>query len=265
MCNGDPYNYATVTCPSGLFIARIEFASYGTPSGSCGAYVQSSCHSALSRTFVESVCLAKPSCDVSVMDENFGDPCAFVYKYVYVQAVCTPPSPPPPPAPPVAPLPPPTPSGLASGLFVKRQVRSVATGLCWIAVGQAVMLAPCQASPQQLFSYQIQLWSSGEPVLSVAYGGADYFLGNAGGGAAPGGAPGPQNPLALGGMTCAYKYVIDANAPGLFRYVQSCYYFGGMYEGNCLNQAAGSYGGYATGLNLATCNALDTLQQWYLV
>src|SRR5439155_11342730 len=31
---------ATLTCPVGQVIAAVSFASYGTPAGSCGSYIQ---------------------------------------------------------------------------------------------------------------------------------------------------------------------------------------------------------------------------------
>src|SRR5437762_5229975 len=46
----------TLSCPSGT-ITSIEFASYGNPDGTCGAFTQGSCHAASSLSVVSSACL----------------------------------------------------------------------------------------------------------------------------------------------------------------------------------------------------------------
>ena len=43
-------NVAQVTCPAGLVINKVEFASYGLPRGSCGDYeITEACHAPLSQ------------------------------------------------------------------------------------------------------------------------------------------------------------------------------------------------------------------------
>ncbi|MFL5814061.1 MAG: hypothetical protein ACJ763_10835 [Bdellovibrionia bacterium] len=83
---------AQLTCPSGQTMSSISFASYGTPSGSCGSYAVSSCNSSSSKSVVQSACVGKASCQVSASNSIFGDPCSGVGKTLAVQAVCSAPS-----------------------------------------------------------------------------------------------------------------------------------------------------------------------------
>lgn len=43
-------------CPPGQSISTIKFASFGTPSGTCGSFQKGSCHSPNSQAIVEKVC-----------------------------------------------------------------------------------------------------------------------------------------------------------------------------------------------------------------
>lgn len=49
--------FAHLTCPSNTRISAVKFASFGTPSGSCGSYLKGDCHDPNSSTIVEKVCL----------------------------------------------------------------------------------------------------------------------------------------------------------------------------------------------------------------
>jgi hypothetical protein len=53
---------ATLDCgPGGGTVARVRFASYGTPEGMCGAYEQTpACHAAASEPAVAAACLGPP-------------------------------------------------------------------------------------------------------------------------------------------------------------------------------------------------------------
>ena len=55
---------ASLSCPAGQSISSIGFASYGTPTGSCGSYATGSCNAANSMTLVSNACLGKASCSV---------------------------------------------------------------------------------------------------------------------------------------------------------------------------------------------------------
>lgn len=64
-----------LSCPDGLAVAGIVFASYGTPGGSCGSYVQDACHEAASQVTVESLCVGRGRCSVEASELTFGVPC----------------------------------------------------------------------------------------------------------------------------------------------------------------------------------------------
>jgi hypothetical protein len=101
---------ANITCPQGQVISKVVFASYGTPRGSCGAYVASSCNSSASMKVV-SACLGKASCNIAANNTSFGDPCYGKVKSLAVDVRCASAQPAPTPKPTPNPTPiPPTPS-----------------------------------------------------------------------------------------------------------------------------------------------------------
>jgi len=67
-------------------ISSIQFASFGTPTGTCGNFkVDSNCNAKNSTSVVSSMCLGKTSCTITANDALFGDPCFGVPKRLYVQ------------------------------------------------------------------------------------------------------------------------------------------------------------------------------------
>ncbi|CAA2960549.1 beta-galactosidase 5-like [Olea europaea subsp. europaea] len=77
-------------CEPGQSISIIKFASYGTPSGTCGTFHQGTCHAWNSRAIIEKMCIGKESCRVTVSNSYFGtDPCPNVLKKLSVEAVCS--------------------------------------------------------------------------------------------------------------------------------------------------------------------------------
>lgn len=80
---------ANLTCPSGTTISSVRFASYGTPTGSCGSYAAGSCNASTSRVVVEAACLGKTSCSVPANNSTFGDPCRGTAKRLAVEAICS--------------------------------------------------------------------------------------------------------------------------------------------------------------------------------
>lgn len=70
-------------------INAVTFASYGTPTGTCGAYAVGTCNAANSTAIVESYCLGKNSCSVPATTPVFGDPCYMTVKNLVVQATCS--------------------------------------------------------------------------------------------------------------------------------------------------------------------------------
>src|SRR5207247_1681929 len=79
---------ASLSCPMGTKVASIDFASYGTPTGMCGAYMLDACHAVTSLMIVQGLCLGQNSCSVSSDNGVFGDPCYGTYKHLYIQASC---------------------------------------------------------------------------------------------------------------------------------------------------------------------------------
>jgi hypothetical protein len=86
MCAAVPENQdATITCGSGT-ITAIDFASFGTPTGTCGAFqIDPSCNANDTVSIVSSYCLGKSSCTVPATDAIFKDPCVDIVKRLYIQ------------------------------------------------------------------------------------------------------------------------------------------------------------------------------------
>ena len=90
----------TVSCPEGTTINAINFASYGTPYGSCrswvnGAGVDLSCHAGQSNNIVEGLCVGSQACTIDANNGVFTDPCKGVSpKHLAVSVSCTAPPPP---------------------------------------------------------------------------------------------------------------------------------------------------------------------------
>lgn len=76
----------TLTAPSGMVFLSIDFASYGTPTGTCGAYALGSCHATNSWSVVSATCIGQSTCTVPANNITFGDPCFLIGKRLYVQA-----------------------------------------------------------------------------------------------------------------------------------------------------------------------------------
>ncbi|XP_038716273.1 beta-galactosidase 5-like [Tripterygium wilfordii] len=75
-------------CAPGQTISTIKFASFGTPSGTCGSFHKGTCHAPNSQAIVEKMCLGQKSCSVTI--NSFGaDPCPNVLKSLSVEAVCS--------------------------------------------------------------------------------------------------------------------------------------------------------------------------------
>lgn len=63
-----------LTCPHGTVITKVRFASYGKPTGNCGAFVPNpSCHSAVSEEIVHDLCVGETTCSISVTADTFGE------------------------------------------------------------------------------------------------------------------------------------------------------------------------------------------------
>lgn len=80
----------TLTAPAGTVFTSIDFASYGTPSGTCGGYTVGGCHASASGSILTAACVGRNTCVISASNDVFGDPCYGTYKRLYVQASCGP-------------------------------------------------------------------------------------------------------------------------------------------------------------------------------
>ncbi|CAF1184471.1 unnamed protein product, partial [Didymodactylos carnosus] len=93
-CKNVPYlSNLTLTCAlSGGRINKIEFASFGTPTGTCGNYTIGQCHSNKTMSVIRKLCLFRRICTVYVTNDLFdGDPCPGMNKRLAVQITCYPP------------------------------------------------------------------------------------------------------------------------------------------------------------------------------
>ncbi|CAL5416749.1 unnamed protein product [Camellia sinensis] len=78
-------------CDDGYTISSIEFASYGTPGGSCQKFSRGNCHSPNSLSVVSQACQGRNSCSVGISNAVFGgDPCHGTVKTLAVEAKCVP-------------------------------------------------------------------------------------------------------------------------------------------------------------------------------
>eukprot|EP00935_MAST-01C_sp_MAST-1C-sp1_P002630 g2630.t1 len=90
--------HASIGCPAGQKISKVEFASFGTPHGSCttGFTPDPTCNSNHSTAVVSAACIGKNSCDIvascSEFKERLTNPDAFcwtVAKSLAVKVTCS--------------------------------------------------------------------------------------------------------------------------------------------------------------------------------
>ncbi len=74
----------TITVPAGAVITSVDFASYGTPTGSNGTYTIGGCHAANSVSIVEGFALGNNTFTIPATNAIFGDPCFGTLKNLYV-------------------------------------------------------------------------------------------------------------------------------------------------------------------------------------
>eukprot|EP00753_Platysulcus_tardus_P016336 PLAT5620.1.p2 GENE.PLAT5620.1~~PLAT5620.1.p2 ORF type:complete len:944 (-),score=473.97 PLAT5620.1:101-2932(-) len=78
---------AIITCPANQVIAEIPFASYGTPTGICGDYQKSSCHSQRTASLLGRF-IGTRRAVLAASNGQHGDPCPGTVKRVTMQARC---------------------------------------------------------------------------------------------------------------------------------------------------------------------------------
>ena len=79
---------ATLSCPDGQIIDAVVFASYGTPSGTCGGFAVGDCNAATSTAMVTSLCAGRRTCSVTASNGTFGDPCRSTTKSLSIEVSC---------------------------------------------------------------------------------------------------------------------------------------------------------------------------------
>ena len=82
---------AELDCRGHGTIASVDFASFGTPSGFCGALAKGACDAPTSLAAAQALCVGKPSCSVPSTVAAFGgvDPCPGTAKRLALQATCS--------------------------------------------------------------------------------------------------------------------------------------------------------------------------------
>ncbi|KAL5755424.1 hypothetical protein ACOSP7_023644 [Xanthoceras sorbifolium] len=90
--NGNNKKKATVhlKCPQNSHISAVKFASFGTPTGTCGSYSIGDCHDPNSTSVVEKVCLSENECAIELTEENFDKSlCPGTTKKLVVEVACS--------------------------------------------------------------------------------------------------------------------------------------------------------------------------------
>lgn len=74
----------TLTAPAGAVITSIDFASYGTPSGSCGHFCKGLFDAPNSKSIVGQYALGKNSVTIPASDAVFGNPCYYNWGFGFI-------------------------------------------------------------------------------------------------------------------------------------------------------------------------------------
>jgi len=81
---------STITCPSGLIISAIRFASYGNSGGSCGSYTVGPCHAPSSMNIVSNECLNQSTCSMTPSHGLFDyNECHNDVMKLYAEVLCS--------------------------------------------------------------------------------------------------------------------------------------------------------------------------------
>ncbi|KVV13359.1 T9SS sorting signal type C domain-containing protein [Flavobacterium sp. TAB 87] len=76
---------ATISAPATAYFASVDFASYGTPTGTAPNFaINPACHSSTSQAVSESYILGNNSATIPASNAVFGDPCSGTLKRVYI-------------------------------------------------------------------------------------------------------------------------------------------------------------------------------------
>lgn len=75
-----------LTAPNNGIFDKVIFASYGSPSGTCGNFLSGSCHASNSQSIVQGYLLGNNTATIPATNGVFGDPCVGIGKSLYVEA-----------------------------------------------------------------------------------------------------------------------------------------------------------------------------------
>ncbi|HEY4159824.1 MAG TPA: glycosyl hydrolase [Polyangiaceae bacterium] len=79
----------TLSCPAGQTIGSVNFASFGTPTGTCGSLAKGTCDESASVAVMQALCLGRQSCSVPANTGTFGDPCNKTVKTLAADVTCS--------------------------------------------------------------------------------------------------------------------------------------------------------------------------------
>ena len=86
----DEEGTVSLTAPPGSTFTSVEFASYGTPIGTCGNFELGGCHAVSSLGIVQTYVLGQSgTINIPARNAVFGDPCIGTAKRLYVQATAS--------------------------------------------------------------------------------------------------------------------------------------------------------------------------------
>ena len=85
---GDESTTVAMTAPPGTKFVGVQFASYGTPTGTAGSFAIGPCHAETSMSVVSTYLLGQSgTINIPATNVVFGDPCGGTFKRLYIQAV----------------------------------------------------------------------------------------------------------------------------------------------------------------------------------
>ena len=85
---GDESTTVAMTAPPGTKFVGVQFASYGTPTGTAGSFAIGPCHAENSMSIVSTYLLGQSgTVNIPATNAVFGDPCGGTFKRLYIQAV----------------------------------------------------------------------------------------------------------------------------------------------------------------------------------
>jgi hypothetical protein len=85
---GDESTTVAMTAPPGTKFVGVQFASYGTPTGTAGSFAIGPCHAENSMSIVSTYLLGQSgTINIPANNTVFGDPCGGTFKRLYIQAV----------------------------------------------------------------------------------------------------------------------------------------------------------------------------------